>query len=124
MPVQKKPGDEVIGATLNQEGLIKVKATRVGNDTFLAQVIKMVEEYQGTKVPIQEFADKITGYFVPAVLLTVLFTFIYDTFAIHIAILGLLHPVIAELCMAMSSITVVANANLLRRAKIHPSYLK
>jgi len=76
MPVQKKPGDEVIGATVNQEGLLKVKATRVGRDTFLAQVIKMVEECQGTKVPIQEFADKVTGYFVPTVLLIALATFI------------------------------------------------
>jgi Cu+-exporting ATPase len=76
MPVQKRPGDEVIGATVNQEGLLKVKATRVGKDTFLAQVIKMVEECQGTKVPIQEFADKVTGYFVPAVLLIALTTFI------------------------------------------------
>jgi len=75
MPVQKKPGDEVIGATINQEGLLKVKATKIGKDTFLAQVIKMVEECQGTKVPIQEFADKITGYFVPAVLLIALITF-------------------------------------------------
>ena len=79
MPVQKKPGDEVIGATVNQEGLLKVKATRVGKDTFLAQVIKMVEECQGTKVPIQEFADKVTGYFVPAVLLIALATFILWT---------------------------------------------
>jgi Cu+-exporting ATPase len=76
MPVQKKPGDEVIGATINQEGLLKIKATKVGKDTFLAQVIKMVEECQGTKVPIQEFADKVTGYFVPAVLLIALTTFV------------------------------------------------
>jgi len=76
MPVHKKPGDEVIGATVNQEGLLKVKAIRIGKDTFLAQVIKMVEECQGTKVPIQEFADKITGYFVPTVLLISLTTFI------------------------------------------------
>ncbi len=76
MPVQKKRGDEVIGATVNQEGLLKIKAERVGKDTFLAQVIKMVEECQGTKVPIQEFADKVTGYFVPAVLLIALSTFI------------------------------------------------
>jgi Cu+-exporting ATPase len=61
---------------VNQEGLLKIKATRVGKDTFLAQVIKMVEECQGTKVPIQEFADKVTGYFVPAVLLIALTTFI------------------------------------------------
>ncbi|RLG72426.1 MAG: heavy metal translocating P-type ATPase, partial [Methanobacteriota archaeon] len=76
MPVQKKPGDEVIGATVNQEGLLKVKATRVGKDTFLAQVIKMVEECQSSKVPIQAFADKVTGYFVPAVLLIALTTFV------------------------------------------------
>ena len=76
MPVQKGPGDEVIGATVNQEGLLKVRATRVGKDTFLSQVIKMVEECQGTKVPIQEFADKVTGYFVPVVLATAVLTFV------------------------------------------------
>jgi len=68
MPVRKKQGDELIGATVNQQGLLKVKATRVGKDTFLSQVIKMVEECQGSKVPIQEFADRVTAYFVPAVL--------------------------------------------------------
>ncbi len=76
MPVHKKKGNEVIGATVNQEGLLKIKATKVGKDTFLSQVIKMVEECQGTKVPIQEFADKVTGYFVPAVLLIATATFI------------------------------------------------
>ncbi|MBS7633345.1 copper-translocating P-type ATPase [Candidatus Bathyarchaeota archaeon] len=76
MPVQKKPDDEVIGSTINQEGLIKVRATRIGKDTFLSQVIKLVEECQGTKVPIQEFADKVTGYFVPAVLLIAVLTFL------------------------------------------------
>ena len=68
MPVTKSVGDEVIGATINQRGLIKVEATKVGKDTFLSQVIKMVEEAQGTKVPIQEFADKVTSIFVPTVL--------------------------------------------------------
>jgi len=68
MPVNKHPGDEVIGATVNQEGLLKVKATKVGKDTFLSQVIKLVDECQGSKVPIQEFADKVTGVFVPVVI--------------------------------------------------------
>jgi Cu+-exporting ATPase len=68
MPVNKKPGDEVIGATVNQEGLLKVRATKIGKDTFLSQVIKLVEECQGTKVPIQEFADRVTGIFVPIVI--------------------------------------------------------
>ncbi len=68
MPVRKQVGDEVIGATLNQQGLLKVEATKVGKDTFLSQIIKMVEECQGSKVPVQEFADKVTAYFVPTVL--------------------------------------------------------
>jgi len=76
MPVSKKKGDEVIGATINQQGLLMIKATRVGKDTFLSQVIKMVEECQGSKVPIQEFADQVTTYFVPAVLVISLTTFL------------------------------------------------
>jgi len=68
MPVPKKVGDEVIGATVNQRGMLKVRATKVGQDTFLSQVIKLVEECQGSKVPIQEFADRVTSYFVPTVL--------------------------------------------------------
>ncbi|MFO8017852.1 MAG: heavy metal translocating P-type ATPase [Promethearchaeia archaeon] len=67
-PVKKTEGDEVIGATINQRGLLKVKATKVGDETFLSQVIRLVEEAQGSKVPIQNYADKITGYFVPVVL--------------------------------------------------------
>lgn len=76
MPVEKTVGDEVIGATVNQNGLIIVKATKIGKDTFLSQVIKMVEEAQGTKVPIQVFADKITGIFVPTVLIIAAMTLI------------------------------------------------
>jgi Cu+-exporting ATPase len=68
MPVSKGPGDQVIGATVNQVGLLHVQATRVGRDTFLAQVIRLVEEAQGTKVPIQEFADRVTSIFVPVIL--------------------------------------------------------
>ena len=75
MPVEKKEGDEVIGATLNQQGLLNVKATKVGKDTFLSQVIKMVEECQGTKVPIQEFADRITYFFVPTIIAIAVLTF-------------------------------------------------
>jgi Cu+-exporting ATPase len=76
MPVQKKAGDAVIGATINQRGLLKVKATKIGEDTFLSQVIKMVEEAQGSKVPIQEFADRVTSYFVPTVLTLALITLV------------------------------------------------
>ena len=76
VPVEKGPGDTVIGATINKEGLLKVRATRVGADTFLAQVIRLVEEAQGSKVPIQEFADWLTGKFVPAVLIISLASFV------------------------------------------------
>lgn len=76
MPVKKVPGDEVIGATINQSGLLKVKAAKIGKDTFLSQVIKLVEECQGTKVPIQKFADKITTYFVPTVIAIAIITFL------------------------------------------------
>ncbi|MBM3313711.1 HAD-IC family P-type ATPase, partial [candidate division WOR-3 bacterium] len=80
LPVEKKPGDEVIGATVNGNGLIKVEATRVGKDTFLSQVIKLVEQAQGTKIPIQAFADKVTARFVPVVLLVAAATFAAWTF--------------------------------------------
>lgn len=68
IPVEKAPGDSVLGATINKEGRLKIRATRVGADTFLSQVIRLVEEAQGSKVPIQEFADRVTGRFVPAVI--------------------------------------------------------
>lgn len=76
MPVDKEVGSEVIGATINQVGMLKVEATRIGKDTFLSQVVKMVEEAQGTKVPIQEFADHVTSIFVPVVLLVSALTFV------------------------------------------------
>ncbi|HUW08380.1 MAG TPA: heavy metal translocating P-type ATPase, partial [Anaerolineae bacterium] len=76
MPVHKSTGDEVIGATVNQDGLLQVRATRIGKDTFLAQVVRMVEQAQGTKVPIQAFADRITAVFVPVVLGVAVLTFL------------------------------------------------
>ena len=75
LPVTKHQEDEVIGASVNQMGLLKVKATKVGKDTFLSQVIKMVKEAQGSKVPIQRFADKITNYFVPTVVVLAVISF-------------------------------------------------
>lgn len=72
VPIEKGPGDAVIGATMNKEGMLQIRATRVGADTFLAQVVKLVEAAQGSKVPIQEFADRITARFVPAVIVIAL----------------------------------------------------
>lgn len=67
MPVEKRPGIEVIGGTLNRTGMFRFRATRVGADTALAQIIKMVEEAQASSAPIQRLADQVTGYFVPSV---------------------------------------------------------
>lgn len=67
VPIDKSIGDEVIGATLNKNGFLKVEAKKVGRDTALAQIIKVVEEAQGSKAPIQRLADKISGIFVPIV---------------------------------------------------------
>ncbi len=68
-PVGKGVGEEVIGATVNQDGLIKFRATKVGKDTLLFQIVKMVEEAQASKAPIQDLVDKISEYFVPAVIM-------------------------------------------------------
>ena len=68
MPVDKAPGDKVTGATINQGGFLRVRADRVGRDTALAQIIKLVEDAQGSKAPIARLADKVAGVFVPAVM--------------------------------------------------------
>ncbi|KOP72042.1 ATPase P [Bacillus sp. FJAT-21945] len=75
VPVDKTVGDRVIGATLNKNGFIKIKATKVGKETALAQIIKVVEEAQGSKAPIQRLADSISGVFVPIVVGIAVITF-------------------------------------------------
>ena len=75
LPVEKKPGDAVIGATLNKLGLLKFEATKVGKETALAQIIKLVEDAQGSKAPIQKLADQVSAVFVPIVIVIALSTF-------------------------------------------------
>jgi Cu+-exporting ATPase len=76
IPVEKRAGDTVIGATVNRNGMLKVRATKVGRDTALAQIIRIVEEAQGSKAPIQRVADAISGVFVPIVVGIALATFL------------------------------------------------
>ncbi|MCY6493291.1 heavy metal translocating P-type ATPase [Leptolyngbya sp. GGD] len=76
VPVSKQVGDEVIGATLNKTGRFIFSATRVGKDTFLAQIVKLVQQAQGSKAPIQRLADQVTGWFVPVVIAIAIATFI------------------------------------------------
>jgi len=75
IPVTKRKGDEVIGATLNKHGSFKFKATKVGSETTLMQIVKMVEEAQASSAPIQRLADKVSSYFVPAVIAVALLSF-------------------------------------------------
>ncbi len=76
LPVEKKAGDYVIGATINKFGTFRFEATKVGKDTALSQIIRMVEDAQGSKAPIQKIADKVSGVFVPVVIAIALVTFI------------------------------------------------
>ena len=75
LPVEKNKGCNIIGATLNQDGILYVRAEKIGKDTFLAHIIRLVEEAQGTKVPIQKVADKITSVFVPIILAIAILSF-------------------------------------------------
>ncbi|NIU60356.1 MAG: HAD-IC family P-type ATPase, partial [Pseudomonas stutzeri] len=76
IPTTKGEGDEVIGATINKTGAFQFRATKVGRDTMLSQIIQLVEQAQGSKAPIQRLADRVTSYFVPAVIFLGIATFV------------------------------------------------
>ncbi len=76
LPISKKAGDEVIGATLNKTGAFKFRATKVGKDTALAQIVKLVQDAQNSKAPIARLADTVSGYFVPIVMILAVITFV------------------------------------------------
>lgn len=76
MPIDKKKGDQVVGATINKNGFLKFRATKVGKDTALAQIIRLVEQAQGSKAPIQRLADSVAGIFVPIVIGIAIVTFL------------------------------------------------
>ncbi len=76
MPVGKGPGDKVVGATINKQGMLKFEATQVGKNTVLAQIVRMVEQAQGSKAPIQKLADQVSAWFVPMVIIIAALTFV------------------------------------------------
>lgn len=84
LPVDKKVGDIVVGATINKNGFLKIKATKVGKDTALAQIVKVVEQAQGSKAPIQRLADQISGIFVPVVVSIAVITFLVWYFLVDL----------------------------------------
>lgn len=100
LPVEKKVGDNVIGGTVNKTGSFEFEATKVGSETALAQIIKLIEEAQGSKAPIQNFADKISAWFVPAVILLAILTFVIWYFFLGASL--------AFALMAFTSVIVIA----------------
>jgi len=82
MPVEKTAGDKVIGGTLNTSGSFVMEAERVGSETMLAQIVKLVSEAQRSRAPMQRLADKVSGYFVPAVVVAAMLAFLVGPFLV------------------------------------------
>ncbi|HVN22375.1 MAG TPA: heavy metal translocating P-type ATPase [Syntrophorhabdales bacterium] len=100
MPALKKEGESVVGGTLNQNGVIRFKALRVGRDTLLAQIIRLVEEAQGAKPPVQRLADRVVTYFIPVVLGIALLAFVIWYFVVGNTLLFALTTLISILVIA------------------------
>ncbi|WP_456370526.1 heavy metal translocating P-type ATPase [Geoglobus sp.] len=100
IPTLKKAGDEVIGATINRNSVLKIRATRVGSDTLLAQIIKLVEEAMGSRPPIQRLADKIVTYFIPVVLTIAITSFVYWYFIADVPAIFAFTTLVAVLVIA------------------------
>ncbi len=100
LPVLKRENDEVFGATINKTGVLKIRATRVGSETLLAQIVKLVESAISSKPPVQKLADRIVTYFIPAVLLIAVSSFIYWYFIAKTSALFAFTTLIAVLVVA------------------------
>ncbi len=100
LPVEKTMGDRVIGGSVNASGTLLYQATATGADTVLAQMVRLVEEAQGSKAPVQKMADRVSAVFVPAVLGVALVTFLVWFFALHVDVAHALTPAVAVLVIA------------------------
>jgi Cu+-exporting ATPase len=108
IPVTKNPGAQVIGATINKDGHVLVETTKVGRDTVLSQIVKMVEDAQSSRAPIQRYADRVSGYFVPAVVLCAFVAFIFWYFyGSHVWDIGTKTPFLFSL-ITMVAVLVIA----------------
>jgi P-type Cu+ transporter len=111
IPIEKNTGDTVIGATMNKLGSFKFRATKVGSDTALAQIVKLVEDAQGSKAPVQRFADRISAIFVPAVIAASIVTFLVWMFVVpnyvDAAFYSAVTPFVKAL-LAATSVMVIA----------------
>ncbi len=108
IPVEKMQGDPVIGSTLNKTGLIQFEATRIGKDTTLSQIVRLVEEAQGSKAPIQKLADQVSEYFVPAVILIAIGTFLYWFFVQPAGMAGMENSAFTSALINMVAVLVIA----------------
>ncbi|MEQ8329274.1 MAG: heavy metal translocating P-type ATPase [Longimicrobiales bacterium] len=100
MPVERGPGDAVAGATVNKEGALRIEATGVGADTALARIVRLVQEAQGSKAPIQRLADRVAGVFVPVVLVVAAATFLVWWLAVGASVAPALIRLVAVLVIA------------------------
>ncbi|MGD8360242.1 MAG: heavy metal translocating P-type ATPase, partial [Gemmatimonadota bacterium] len=100
MPVEKAPGDEVVGATINREGALRFRATKVGAETALAQIVRLVQEAQGSKAPIQRVADQVSAIFVPVVIGLAVVTFLVWWLGVDVGFTPALIRLVAVLVIA------------------------
>ncbi len=107
MPVDKKTGDTVIGGTLNQNGVLYLEATHIASDAMLAQIVKLIQEAQKSKAPIQRIADRIAGYFVPTILVLAAITL-----AVWLAIIITLQHTTPQVLYTATFVTYRAHAEL------------
>ena len=108
LPVNKEAGDQVIGGTINKQGVMTFRATKIGKDTVLSQIIKMVEEAQSSKAPIQRLADTVSAYFVPIVILLALVTFVLWNFILKIPLSASDQTVFSRALINMTAVLVIA----------------
>ena len=108
LPANKKVGDQVIGGTINKQGVITFKATKIGKDTVLSHIIRMVEEAQSSKAPIQRLADTVSAYFVPIVILLALITFVLWNFILKIPLSAADQTVFSRALINMTAVLVIA----------------